>query len=66
MSYWMKPMKIEIYRDAAGEWRGRLKAANGRIIWMTSESYKNRRDAVRAVELLIDAGLKATVRVMDF
>ena len=34
--------KIEIYQDAAGEWRWRLKARNGRIVAMSVQlnSYK--------------------------
>jgi len=32
-------MKYEIYQDKRGEWRWRLKAANGRILAVSSEGY---------------------------
>jgi len=38
--------KWEFYRDAAGEWRWRRKAPNGRIVGASSEGYKNRIDFV--------------------
>lgn len=34
-------MKFEIYKDAKGEWRWRLKA-NGRIVADSGEGYKTR------------------------
>ena len=37
-------MKYEIYQDKRGEWRWRLKAANGKILAMSSEGYWNKRD----------------------
>lgn len=42
-------MKIEVYRDSAGEWRWRLKAGNGRIMADGGEGYVDRRGAIRAV-----------------
>lgn len=40
---------IDIYRDAAGQWRWRLRAGNGRIIADGSEGYSERRHAERAM-----------------
>jgi uncharacterized protein len=45
-------MKFELYKSGA-EWRWRLKAGNGEII-ASGESYKNRQDAVDAVNLVMD------------
>ena len=45
-------MKFEMYKSG-NEWRWRLKAANGEII-AHGESYKNRDDCVRAVNLVMD------------
>lgn len=41
--------KFEIYKDKAGEFRFRLKAANGQNI-LSSKSYKTRRGVVNGVE----------------
>ena len=45
-------MKIEIYKDKQGEYRARIKSPNGKIIWATSESYKQKRSVEKAVEML--------------
>ncbi len=37
-------MKYEIYQDKRGEWRWRLKAANGRILAVSSEGYTYKLD----------------------
>ncbi|UUY01582.1 DUF1508 domain-containing protein [Svornostia abyssi] len=42
--------KFEIYRDAASEWRWRLKAANGRIVGDSGEGYASQSNARRAAE----------------
>lgn len=36
----------EIYRDNAGEWRSRIKAANHRVIFDSGEGYTEKRDAI--------------------
>ena len=46
-------MKFELYRDDAGEWRWRLKAANGETI-ASGEGYHNRGDCIHAIELIRD------------
>jgi len=46
----MNPWKFEIPRDAAFEYRWRLKAPNGRIVADSGEGYTTRSDARRAAE----------------
>jgi uncharacterized protein YegP (UPF0339 family) len=48
------PTAIEIYRDAAAEWRWRLVHKNGNILADSGEGYTRRRDARRAVDRLRD------------
>jgi len=43
------PGKFEIYKDARGEFRFRLKAGNGQII-LASEGYKRKASAASGVE----------------
>lgn len=43
--------KFEIYPDAAGEWRWRLKARNGRIV-ASGEGYKTQAGAMRGTQAL--------------
>lgn len=47
----MRESRFEIVRTDAG-WLGRFVAANGREVWRTSETYKRRAGADRAVALL--------------
>lgn len=37
--------------DLGGGWWARFRAANGRVVWVT-ETYRRRRDAVRAIEII--------------
>lgn len=39
-------MRIEVYEDAAGETRWRVKADNNRVVADSGEGYQNRSDAV--------------------
>lgn len=48
-----KVMKIEVYQDAVNEFRVRAVAANGKVIMVTSEGYKNRADCIRAVRIVL-------------
>jgi uncharacterized protein YegP (UPF0339 family) len=45
-------MKIEIYRDQKREWRWRIKARNGRVVWASSEGFKRRARAKRNLVLV--------------
>lgn len=41
-----------MYKDAAQEWRWRLKADNARIIANSGEGYKNESDCMAAITLV--------------
>ncbi len=41
--------KVRVYKDSKKEWRWKITAANGKQIAASSESYKNRKDAVANV-----------------
>lgn len=43
-------MKFILYKDARGEWRWRLKAANGNIICASSEGYTSKQSAQHSIE----------------
>jgi uncharacterized protein YegP (UPF0339 family) len=60
-------LTFEITRDAAKEfrWRLKLKAANGQIIGAASEGYKAQRDADRAIDLIKKGAAKAAVEDMS-
>ena len=52
-------MKFELYKDVQGQWRWRLKAANGEKI-ASGEGYYNKADAVSAVNLVMDTNRQTT------
>ena len=52
---------IEYYEDESGEWRWRLKGANGEIV-CTGEGHRDRHDAQRAVG--IEPGWVAVERIV--
>jgi uncharacterized protein len=45
-------MKIELYEDVAGEWRWRLRGANGEPMADSGEGYTRKEDARRALATL--------------
>lgn len=45
-----KQPKFVIYEDDEGDWRWRLKSANGRIITDSAEGYTTKAGAKRAVD----------------
>ena len=45
-------MKFEIFKDASGEFRWRLKAANGQIVADSGEGYINKSDCVHGINLV--------------
>jgi uncharacterized protein YegP (UPF0339 family) len=61
-----RPAKMQIYRDARGEWRWRLRASNGRIIACSGEGYRGQRSAGRAAQRVrayfVDGGLRWPIR----
>ncbi len=56
-------LRFEIFRDIAGEYRYRIRAANGNIIGTSGEGYKAKADCRHAVDL-IQAGA-AAAQVQD-
>lgn len=55
-------MKFELYRDVAGEWRWRLKAANGRNLADSAEGYARKGDCFKAIRLV--RGCRAAAEVV--
>lgn len=45
-------MRFELYRDAAGEWRWRLRVQNGNVIADSGEGYARREDCEHAISLV--------------
>ena len=43
---------FHVYKDNTGEWRWRLKAANGRIIADSGEGYTDRGGCIHSIELV--------------
>jgi uncharacterized protein YegP (UPF0339 family) len=56
--------KFEIYKDRSGEYRFRLKAANGEIV-ASGESYPTKQGAHRGVEAVQRAAAGAEVVDID-
>jgi uncharacterized protein YegP (UPF0339 family) len=54
-------MKYEFYEDAKKETRWRLKAGNGQVVASSSEGYKTKADAEKAVAHIKAAAAKAEV-----
>lgn len=54
-----KETSINIRRDINGEYYAVL-VSNYRAIWRCSETYKNKADCVRAIEILLDTSKKKT------
>jgi uncharacterized protein YegP (UPF0339 family) len=45
-----------VYKDRSGEWRWTFTAVNGKVIAVSSESYKRRVDCQRGVEIMKASG----------
>ena len=45
-------MRFELYRDAKGEWRWRLRARNGEIVAESGEGYVRREDCEHGIGLV--------------
>jgi uncharacterized protein YegP (UPF0339 family) len=52
--------KFELYKDSRGEYRFRLKAANGEIV-ATGESYKTKSGAKNGIDAVKRAAANATI-----
>lgn len=51
--------EFDLYQDKAGEWRWRLKAKNGQIVAASSEGYKAKSDAEKAIQSIKDGAAAA-------
>ena len=49
-------MKFHVFKDAKGEFRWHLRAANGKNIAGSGEGYKAEKDCLAAIELVKKAG----------
>ena len=49
-------LKFEVYKDKAGEFRWRLKAANGETLATGGQGYKEKADAKHGIELVQKSG----------
>jgi uncharacterized protein YegP (UPF0339 family) len=56
-----KGLTFEVYKDAKEEFRWRLKAANGKVIAVSSEGYKAKADCENGIELIKTGAATAKV-----
>lgn len=54
-------MKFEVYSDAAGDWRWRLKADNGEPIADGAQGYAHKSDCLHGIGLIRERGFAAEV-----
>lgn len=57
-------MKIEVYPSSNGEWRWRLRAANGKITADGAEGYANESSCKRAVRRLFNILINGPLKVI--
>ncbi|MDB5591041.1 DUF1508 domain-containing protein [Enterovirga sp.] len=54
-------MRFELHKDAAGDWRWRLRATNGNVVADSAEGYRNREDCERGIALVKSSASAPTV-----
>ena len=54
-------LTFEVFKDAKGEFRWRLKATNSKIIADSGEGYKAKADCLNGIKLIQDGAAKATI-----
>ncbi len=54
-------MRFELYRDAKGAWRWRLRARNGEIVAESGEGYVRREDCEHGIALVRQSAEARTV-----
>ena len=54
-------LTFEIFKDKAGEYRWRLKAANGAVIGTGGQGYKAKADCKHGIEIIMKGAAKAKV-----
>ena len=50
-------MKFHVYKDHKGEWRWRLKAANGKVLADSGEGYNSKQACKAGIELVKTASV---------
>lgn len=59
-------LKFEVYKDKGGEFRWRLKAANGEPLATAGESYKAKTDAQNSIDLVKKSGTDTKLKYEFF
>lgn len=54
-------MRFELYRDAVGHWRWRLRVQNGNVIADSGEGYARREDCEHGIALVKQSATASTV-----
>jgi len=57
------PAKFTVYKDRANQFRFNLKAANGEIIAVASESYPDKKSALKGIASIVKSS--ATAAIVD-
>ena len=55
-------LTFEIFKDSKGEFRWRLKAANGAIIGTGGQGYKAKADCEHGIDLIVAGAAKAKIK----
>jgi uncharacterized protein YegP (UPF0339 family) len=58
---WETTMRFELYRDAGGQWRWRLRARNGEVVAESGEGYVRREDCEHGISLVRQSAEAKTV-----
>jgi len=56
---------FELYKDARGQWRWRLKASNGKVVADSGEGYVSKQSAQEGITLVKTYAPGAAVRELD-
>jgi uncharacterized protein YegP (UPF0339 family) len=54
-------VKYHVYQDSAGEWRWRLKAANGKVLADSGEGYSSKQACKEGIDLVKDSAAAPVV-----
>jgi uncharacterized protein YegP (UPF0339 family) len=57
-------IRLEYYKDKAGQWRWRMIASNGKIIGTSHEGYKNKEDC-RTGWMLVKFGFVISIKTVE-
>lgn len=57
----MSQLRFELYREASGQWRWRLRHQNGQVIADSAEGYARREDCEHGIALVKGSGDAAMV-----